>query len=194
MNGKFAAATALAATALLCAASAQAADAPNTDSVQVEVTAQIAQRCGLAPSGATSLNGDKLDEAFSGSIAFALDCNVPFKLGVSSTKGAMKLAAGSKPDGDQFTDTKVYGVALSVTTDGGPMTGERCESSALASATGGCAFYGAAAGTGMSSSNRTAIRRTGTLSIDWAADAADGPRRPAGAYSDTLTIVIGASS
>lgn len=167
------------------------ADTPGGDTLTVDLSAAIAQRCGIAPSGSSSLSGASLDRAESHAFDFAIDCNTPFAIGVRSSSGGLSLAASGTLDtaGDGFSTLKPYSVALELQTDNGPMSGGKCGSAALTAA-GSCAFYGASSGEGLGSGQRTAIRRTGSMTIAWSAGE-DEARRAAGTYRDTLTIIVG---
>lgn len=186
---------ALAALVICCAAPAFA-----KDSISIDVTASIAQRCGVSdvPSGAAATTPD-LDHAQNLSFGFNIDCNTPFAIGVSSQNGALVLQDGrdarSSETSDGFSREKEYSVALAVETDGAPLNSDFCSSAELTGKGKGksCEFYGREAGTGMSSGRRTAIRRNGSVVVRW--NASDrGARRAAGTYQDTLTVVVGPRS
>ena len=178
------------APASLFAVSAHAAD-----TVTIDVAATVAERCGIA-AGELPRTIPDLDEATTLRFEFRLDCNTPFRLGVSTANGALVLdgvrAIGGNDDG--FSRRKDYSVALDMNTDGDAIRTEDCAASALVSIAGNCRFYGREPGEGMSSGRRTAIRRDGAIVVKWNAGAYDTPRRAAGTYRDTITVVVGVRS
>ena len=170
------------------------AQTAGADTLTVDLAASIAQRCGIKAVGATTLTGASIDRAESYAFDFTLDCNTPFAIGVKSGNGALKLAGSSAIDaaGQGFSILKPYAVSLSVQTDNGPLEGGSCASEKL-TGPGQCAFYGASSGEGLSSGQRTAIERTGSVGVSWTV--VDGEaRRAAGTYQDTLTIIVGVRS
>jgi hypothetical protein len=186
----------MAACAALCAAMpAYAHGSARNDPLRIEVTATVVERCGLsAAGGRTSASGD-LQSAQSLRLEFDVDCNTPFRIGVSSTNGALRLATASSQNGSLdnqgFSIEKDYEVALQVATDDGLLDGGSCRSRTLVGRSGNCPFYGRRAGDGLSSGRDMAIGRSGTLTVSWREGDEGGPRRAAGRYQDFLTVVIG---
>lgn len=181
--------------AALLGSSAAMAD----DSIRIDITATIVERCGISrDASAADASAPDMDKAQQLRFPFKIDCNTPFAIGVSSQNGALRLsesdsAARSAVDGrsaDGFANEKAYDVALNVETDGAPMQSDACSSRTLTGKGGKCAFYGTESGSGLSSGKRTAINRQGALTVSWKAGD-DGVRRAAGSYRDTLTVVVG---
>ena len=176
------------------AAPATAASSRDSDSLTIDVKARIDEQCGIVASGPTSNNGADLSVATTVNYGFTLNCNTPFKIGVSSEHGGLRLttAASDAVADNGFSVEKPYDVRLRVRTDGEAMQPDDCSSEALVDRTGDCAFFGRNPGQGLSSGQRTAINREGTLRVSWPAESNGGPRRVAGLYQDTLTVVVGA--
>lgn len=186
----------MAAFAVAATLLATPAGAKDVDAITIDVTARVAERCGIvAGSEQGSSSVPDLATAQTLTFGFTVDCNTPFRIGVSSQNGALRLtgAPGARTD-DGFSTEKEYRVGLHLETDGAPLDPEVCGSRALADSTGDCAFFGATAGSGLSSGQSTAIGRRGTLTARWQADAGGEVRRVAGTYGDTLTVVIGVRS
>ncbi len=167
----------------------------NNDQLRIEITARIAERCGISPGeGGSNVSGN-LENNETLTINFDIDCNTPFRIGVSSENGGLRLATAQRgdtnTDAQGFSIMKRYQVGLQVQTDGGLLDGGTCRSDELTSREGRCNFYGDRPGRGLSSGRRTAIDRTGTLTVSWNAQDGEGRRRVAGNYQDTLTIVVG---
>lgn len=169
---------------------------PTTDRLTVDITATLVERCGLgAGSNPASAEG-RIDRSETLVFSFALDCNTPFRIGVNSANGAMRMtgapANNDRRAEDGFAVEKSYRVALSVDTDDGLLDGGTCRSRDLTSNEGDCPFYGDRPGRGLSSREATAINRTGTLTVRWdAEDQEEGARHAAGLFQDTLTVVVG---
>lgn len=167
---------------------------PANQPLAVEIRATIVERCGLSSHGnPTSAEGD-LQRNERITFDFAIDCNTPFRIGVSSANGALRLAgapSGQDRTEDGFAVAKPYHVGLKVDTDSGIIDAGTCRSDELTSAEKDCAFYGAHPGHGLSSGHATAIDRTGTLTVSWKGQGDSGPRPAAGLYQDTLTVVLG---
>jgi spore coat protein U-like protein len=179
--------------ALLAAVPASAEPVAPT-SVSIEVTATVAERCGLAPAGPTEFKGLDTTQATLLRYDFNIDCNTPFKIGVSSAHGALRMAGAPGtspllPDG--FAADKPYDVALNVNTDEGRMAPAPCSSRDLVSAASGCSFFSTMPGQGLSSGTATALGKTGSVEVRWPGDRQGEVRRAAGEYGDTITVVIG---
>ncbi|MBX3561922.1 MAG: hypothetical protein KF780_08930 [Sphingomonas sp.] len=174
---------------------AVAGGTPRGDPLRIEISARIAERCGLSAVNGQARAQGRLDQTESLQLAFNVDCNSPFRIGVNSAHGAMRLATAnprdSGTDGQGFSIEKGYDVALLVATDNGAIDGGTCHSSALTGRDGRCRFYGARPGQGISSGRDIAIGRTGSLTVSWRGGDDGGPRRAAGNYQDFLTVVIG---
>ena len=100
-----------------------------------------------------------------------------------------RLTLAAQRPSSVFGNSLDYQVRFQVGTDAGPLE-SACAASALRH--GGCALYGPTAGAGgLSSGDAIAIDEAGALTIDWAAPT---EVLTAGAYSDTLTIVLEARS
>lgn len=182
------------AIALIAPSTAFAADA---DHIAIDVTATIAERCGIARGPATLASAalPDLETAQTLGFDFQLDCNTPFAIAVSSSNGAMVLDDPTRagPVGRTetgFSNRKAYSVALALETDDAPIATRPCDAADLVAAGSACPFYGTVAGQGLSSGRRTAIRRNGRVIVGWRGGD-DGIRRAAGTYQDTLTIVVG---
>ncbi len=168
---------------------------PVSDSLKIDIEASIGERCGISALGAKSKDAGRIDTANSVSFNFKLDCNTPFRIGVAAQNGAMQLVSseGASSDFGGFATRKAYiaGLAFNTDQDGLVDAGE-CDSVKLSAAQGDCAFYGAQPGKGFSAGRRsTAIGTEGSLTVRWSGSEGDTARLVAGAYSETLTIVVG---
>lgn len=159
-----------------------------TDSVEVEVTATVTERCGFAPSPALVLNatGD-LEDAHTQNLVLRVDCNTPFAVSATSEGGRLTNRSASD-DLSGYAFDKVYGLSLSLDTDAGQVRSGRCLSTALMEG-GDCVL---AQPNGLGSGGGVAIGRDATLTVDWPAQSTLGRRLAAGDYSDTITISIAA--
>jgi spore coat protein U-like protein len=178
--------------AWLLSAGAAAASSTTTivgdpQTLTVDVTGQVAGRCGFStPPTDKSVLGD-LATAGSLTLNFTVDCNTPFRVRAISTNGGLKTTSAT---GEGFTNLLDYSLRLQLATDAGGLDAT-CNADALASAAGGCAYYGSAAGQGLSSGQGVSLNASGALQFGWTA----APQRlVAGSYSDTLTIVVEARS
>ncbi|WP_158258027.1 hypothetical protein [Sphingopyxis lindanitolerans] len=194
--------------ALLCCAmpGAAAAKAPDTDTLKIRLEASIAERCGIAALGANDKDGGRIDRPSTISFNFRLDCNTPFRIGVSADQGAMALVEAS---GDRqirrvanaeglttegFATRKPYVASLQFATDqDGMVDAGDCDSNDLTSRKGDCQFFGNRAGSGFAPGRKsTAIGREGSLTVRWRGEEEQSVRLAAGDYQETLTIVVGA--
>jgi hypothetical protein len=179
----------------LAMASVPAWAVPSTDSVSIDIKARVAERCGIK-AGKHANKPLRIDQAQSFALGFDLDCNTPFRIGISSERGAMRLTTA--PDGatdlDGFSIEKPYTIALSMATDSlGNVDAGSCTSRDLLDQQGACPFYGHPRGhTGFSpGDHETAIQRQGQILISWAGDDGAAPRRlAAGDYQDILTVEV----
>lgn len=174
---------------------AGAVGAAQPGGVAVEVRARVAERCGIAADERTT-SSRPIDEAQQFALAFELDCNTPFRIGVRSRSGAMRLLAA--PDGAMdlagFAVEKPYTVGLSLATDAGLIEAGRCTAGQLLGGAGGCPFSGEALGGGGLAIAGTVVRQRGTLDVRWAAAGlAEGRRLAAGDYQDVLTVDVAPS-
>ncbi len=162
--------------------------------VAIEVIARVVERCGI---GATAHTNRPLgmDRVQSFALGFNLDCNTPFRIGVSSRHGALRLvsAADDATMLDGFGIEKPYAVELSFGTDRlGNVVAGSCSSAALRDSQGKCPFFGQAGErSGFSAgAHETAIQRQGQLLISWAAIEGGSRRLVAGDYEDILTVDV----
>lgn len=173
---------------------APAAANPVNATVAVEVMARVPERCGIdAASHANRPLG--MDQAQSFALGFNLDCNTPFRIGVSSRHGALRLASAADDATmlDGFGIEKPYAVELSFGTDRlGNVVAGSCSSAALRDGQGQCAFFGQSGDrSGFSpGDHETAIQRQGQLLISWAAIEGSSRRLVAGDYQDILTVNV----
>ena len=177
----------------VCAASwafAGLACAQSTDGVEIVVSATVAERCGFAPGGPSTLNvAVDLEEAHSQNLALRLDCNTPFQVTAKSEAGRLTNRSASD-DLSGYAFTKAYGFSIELDTDAGKIRSGRCLSSTLVDG-GDCVL---AQPGGLGSGDGVAIGRDATLTVDWPAQTTLGRRLAAGDYSDTITISIAARS
>lgn len=171
----------------------------DSETISIDVTAKIAERCGIAASGPTTNSSvAELDKATDLTFGFTVDCNTPFRIGAYSLNGALRLTtAGDKGSvaADGFSQEKPYRAKLRVETDGDPIDTEFCSSRDLLSGPSDCEFFATTPGKGgINSGKRTAINRQGTLTVKWGAEDGNGPRRAAGTYQDTITVIVGVKS
>lgn len=172
-------------TAALGAASPALAENGPADSLTLGVTGEVIERCGFKTAPAASLSLGDLGQAGSAVLPLVVDCNTGFRVRMTSANGSL---AAQRPS-DVFGNRLDYQVRFQVDTDAGSLE-SACAASTLRH--GGCALYGPTAGAGgLSSGDAIAIDEAGALTIDWAAPSGI---LTAGAYSDTLTIVLEARS
>lgn len=175
----------------LSAASLAATSAyAQSESLEIDISAQIVARCGFAPgpNGAITAPQD-LEEAASLATRIRLDCNTPYALGVTAVRGAL-VNLDAADDGSGFAFSKAYGVSIALDTDQGVVRSNRCSSADLVSG-GSCAFAGSATGEGLESGSGISIGRDATITVDWQAQAALHRRLAPGRYRDTLILVVG---
>ena len=181
------------AASLLCvlAVSIPSAVAAQSETVTVEVSAEIAPRCGFADAGPgeTSAPGD-LEQAARLSFGIKLDCNTPFSLGVVATNGAL-VNQDASPDDSGFAFAKTYYLSIGMETDRGITASERCVSTQIV-AGGTCSFASTISGEGLSSGQGIAIDRDATFEVEWPDQRELTNRLAPGRYRDTLILVVGA--
>ena len=176
----------IAAGLLVAIAPAQA----HPDSVAIDVTAEIKERCGFTATGPTGVDAPRdLEDAASLSIKVGLDCNTPYAIGITSENGAL-INLDAKDDGSGFAFSKSYRVAVALDTDKGIVRSERCASREL-SAEGRCDFASVRAGKGLKSGRGISVGRDAVITIDWPAQTTLPRRLAAGRYRDTLILVVG---
>ena len=160
------------------------------DSVAIDVTAEIKERCGFTAKGPASVDAPRdLEDAASLSIKVGLDCNTPYAVGVTSENGAL-VNLDARDDGSGYAFSKSYRVALALETDRGIVRSERCRSGEL-SRDGNCDFAASRAGKGLKSGRGISVGRDAIITIDWPAQSTLPRRLAAGRYKDTLILVVG---
>jgi len=181
------------------------AKAPDTDTLKIRLEASIAERCGIAALGANDKDGGRIDRPSTISFNFRLDCNTPFRIGVSADQGALalvdtgndgKLVRAANANGltaEGFATRKSYVANLQFATDqDGMVDAGDCDSNDLTARKGDCQFFGNRAGSGFSPGRKsTAIGREGSLTVRWRGEEEQSVRLAAGDYKETLTIVVG---
>jgi hypothetical protein len=172
--------------ALLSCASFAAAQSP--ESVDVVVTAEVPARCGFTTAATTRDATGDLENAGRETIRLGLDCNAPYAITARAVNGRM-VRSGTGPDGSDFAFEKSYGVTLTLDTDSGLVTGERCVSEDLVQASTACAL---SSPSGLGSGDGISIERDASLVIDWPDQRDVGRRLAEGSYSDTIILEIGA--
>jgi spore coat protein U-like protein len=176
---------------LLCASAAAASSTTtmvgDPQTLTIDVTGQVAGRCGFSAPPVDQAHLGNLETPGSMTVDFTVNCNTPFRVRAVSANGGLKT---SSVTGDGFTNLLDYSLRLQLATDTGALDAT-CNADALVSAAGGCAYYGATAGEGLSSGTGVSLNTAGALQFGWTT----APQRlVAGAYSDTLTIVVEARS
>ena len=162
--------------------------------VDIEVSARVKDRCGVSSNTAHNADVARIDQSTTLTFAFKIDCNAPFAIGASSRHGGLQKVGAAPETSNGFAIVKPYDVNLVVDTDSDTMRSAKCASGLLsASGTGrGCEFFGTTAGQGMSSRQRTAIGRDGTVTVHWNdGDMENGRRLAAGQYQDVITVIVG---
>lgn len=181
------------------------AKAPDTDTLKIRIEASIAERCGIAALGSKDKDGGRIDQPSTVSFNFSLDCNTPFRIGVSAEQGALALveAGGDGQAGravnagrltaEGFATRKAYIASLQFATDqDGMVDAGDCDSNDLTVRKGDCQFFGNRPGSGFSPGRKsTAIGREGSLTVRWRGEEDQSVRLAAGDYKETLTIVVG---
>ncbi|NJR20261.1 MAG: hypothetical protein HC777_01400 [Hyphomonadaceae bacterium] len=176
--------------------------------VQYDVELNVAPRCGWASGGQPAARVDlgSLDIAGSKDVPFALDCNTPFVIRVSSLNGGLVNDGTSSIDfPTSFTDLVNYDLRMRLGVrrlNGDTDTRTRdCNSAqvwqlVLAA---NCDFGGTAIGEGWSSNNAVANANdpglpASRLRLSWSERTRGAPTRVAGSYSDVLTVSVEAQS
>lgn len=152
-----------------------------SDSLVLTLTGEIPQRCGFKNLATSSVSLGDLEQGGSAVVPLMVDCNTGFRVRMTSANGAL---AAQRPSA-VFDNHLGYDVRFQVGTDAGVLD-STCTAAALRH--GGCPLFGPGPGLGgLSSGDAIAIDEPGSLTIDWAAPT---EILTAGAYSDTLTIVL----
>ena len=175
--------------------------------LMMSVRARVGEHCGFAagrtPTGTITIGG--LDRGFDQSVSFALDCNVPARVAVSSAHGALLLSDGAAIVPEGFTRTADYDVQLSLVDDDGGITSAVCAAADLIGAANQCSpkfltggdsiSFGGPAGpyTGLRLGGRASGTAPSTLRL-YTRRAERAPPLIAGIYQDTLTVTISASN
>lgn len=163
-------------------------DAPlgaSTD-LRIELSGTVTPRCRMTSKPALAERPD-LTRQGEMQAQFGLDCNTPFLLRVRSGEGG--FAAADPREG--VTRVVPYEIAVAVETDSGANALGWCGADQLAQPQGAsCAFGG---GEGWSSGDATAINRTGTMRLRWAAPA-QADALPLGRYRDTIIVELAVRS
>lgn len=175
--------------------SSDSGKSPNQVVMSIPVTASVGGTCGFAaPSGAPNgtVNAGAIDTtAWTGDVPFTVECTAPWRIAVSSLKGALENS-GTAATG--YLNRAPYTVSLHVASDGGDVDSS-CTVDTIDQAlpSSSCNFKGAA-----TTSNGLLIPRSFDLSgsyIRAAAPAYSGASvLIAGAYSDTLTVTVSPAS
>lgn len=178
--------------------SAALAKPPKGDVLQVDIEAKIGQRCGIAALGAKTNDGGRIDQATRIAFNFSLDCNTPFKIGIAAEHGGLQLVGTTarQQGKNGFSNRKAYVAGLQFDTDqAGTIAAGECGSASLLAVNATCRFYGAEPGSGLySGRNVTAIGREGELTVSWSGEDAESVRQAAGAYQETITIIVAPST
>ena len=177
---------------------ARAETSPTTETVKLEVKATIPARCGftdvpIVPTGKRDVTRQTTID-----MPFKVDCNQPFTIRMSSGNGALKYVGTGDRFG--FLDVKPYEVSLELGLSNAEKITRSCSSATLNPASAasagegmgvGCDFYGTARRSGLSSQAAIAASDAAPslLRVSWT-DASSTRRLLAGAYQDTLTIVV----
>lgn len=164
--------------------------APSQAVMQIPVTATVGGTCGFTTGGAPngSIDAGQIDvSSWSGQVPFTVRCTAPWRMAVSSNKGALETPG---TDVTGYSRRAPYDVKLHVNTDAGVV--ERNCAVALIAQTAGptsCDFEGTA-----STSNGLLLQRSYDLTgsyIQASAPAYTGSDiLVAGSYADTLIVSI----
>lgn len=162
--------------------------------VAIEITARVKERCGISGDAAQAVQNPRIDQPQSLTFPFRIDCNAPFAIGANSLHGGLLKIGDETAARQGFAVLKPYDVSLTVETDGDALRSQPCNSRLLDASGDGqkCAFFGRAPGEGLSSQQRIAPDRNGTVTVRWNGDADENGRRlAAGEYQDVITVVVG---
>lgn len=185
-------AAALATGISMLAPAAFAQGAVLQDKITVDLVGTVSQAITFGTGADQVLEAADLTASHSATVTLPLSANTPFRIGIASTNGALKSLA--TPDRSGFAFEKAYTVGLKINTDGGQIAPPDCASGTLKAGTGGCSFFGAAAGAGVSSGKDVALNKTAQVTVSWTSSTGNEPRLAAGDYQDTLIITVGAAT
>lgn len=193
--------TAVTAGILLSATAAHAAEAlveqggeGGNGKVAIEISAKVAERCGISGGAQEAGLAPRIDQAQSLTFPFRIDCNAPFAIGASSLHGGLLKVGDNSAAKQGFAVLKQYDVSLAVETNGDALRSQSCSSRMLDTSGDGkkCELFGRAPGEGLSSQRRIATDRNGTVTVRWNGDDSENGRRlAAGQYQDVITVVVG---
>lgn len=183
----------LAPNAALAAVTAIANGSPNHIDLSLAVTASVASSCsfvsGSEPSG--TYTAPDLIAGFNHEFPFALQCNCPMRVAVTSANGGL-LAPVPAPSG--YRNLMPYAVVVNIAGDGQSVSAG-CEVSTLTAASqSGCLLRGPASPTQGLRLGTTASNVSGSY-LKVSAGGYSGTDIPVGssAYTDTLTVTLSAS-
>lgn len=162
----------------------------NSVSVNIDVRASVASRCGFATGGAPSGTIDQANfdqTGFSRDFAIVLNCTGASRIAVSSANGGMKPDSAT-PVG--YATSAPYQVELRMVADNATSAAATCAASTLASG-GSCTFAGtASASVGLRLPAASTKANGSYLRVSAPAYSGSTPLA-AGRYSDTLTVTVG---
>ena len=191
----------LAAACVLLAPSAKAQTAyavgqgsPNNIVLGIPVTASVGGACGFATGTAPNATYTfaNFDAGFSQDTGFTLNCNGPSRLAVVSANGGLLASA---PTVTGYTNLGAYSVVVNMAGNGGVSSTATCAASTLtASAASPCALRGPVTPTvglrlGVPSNGQTGS----FVRVTAPAYAGSDVLIASSAYTDTLTVTLGAS-
>jgi hypothetical protein len=165
-----------------------ASDAPlgAPTELRIDLSGTVSPRCRMT-SAPTLAGQPDLTREGEMRAQFGIDCNAPFNLRVRSGEGG--FAAETPREG--VTRLVPYEIAVAVDTDSGTSALGWCGTDQMSKEQGGsCAF---ASGEGWSSGDATAINRTGTMQLRWAAPRG-ADTLPFGRYRDTIVVELAVRS
>lgn len=161
----------------------------NSVSVNIDVRASVANRCGFAAGGAPSgvIDQANFDQTgFTRDFAIILNCTGASRIAISSANGGLKPDA-SAPG---YAASAPYQVELRMVADNAASAGATCAASSLAVG-GTCTFAGTAtASVGLRLPAASTKANGSYLRVSAPAYAGSTPLS-AGRYSDTLTVTVG---
>jgi hypothetical protein len=164
-----------------------ASDAPlgAPTELRIDLRGTVAPRCRMTSAPTLARQPDLTREGEM-QAQFGLDCNTPFRLRVHSGEGG--FSAQDPHDGNARLIP--YEIAVAVDTDSGANALGWCGADQLADQGGSCAF---GSHDGWSSGDATAINRTGTVQLRWAAPQ-QASALPPGRYRDTIVVELAVRS
>jgi hypothetical protein len=154
--------------------------------LRIELQGTVSPRCRMTSAPALAERPD-LSREGELQAQFGLDCNTPFLLRVRSGEGG--FSAETPREG--VMHVVPYEIAVAVDTDAGTNALGWCGADQLAAPQGGSCAFGS--GEGWSSGEATAINRTGTMRLRWAAPR-EADALPLGRYRDTIVVELAVRS